>query len=99
MEERHAHSKAKYSPYRWDMTFLSSTPWLLWSFSVRIDTFVLSYSLQVQCEYAASDLQRAAKLRSLYAVTNPPPVVAQGVLKLQMRIAKGDDHEARHRRS
>ncbi|XP_016896046.1 zona pellucida sperm-binding protein 4-like isoform X2 [Cynoglossus semilaevis] len=60
VEERHAHSKAKYSPY----------------------------SLQVQCEYAASDLQRAAKLRSLYAVTNPPPVVAQGVLKLQMRIAK-----------
>ncbi|XP_062295329.1 zona pellucida sperm-binding protein 4-like [Scomber scombrus] len=43
--------------------------------------------LQVQCEYEPSDLKRAADLRSLYAVTNPPPVVALGTIKVQMRIA------------
>ncbi|XP_032392559.1 zona pellucida sperm-binding protein 4 [Etheostoma spectabile] len=46
------------------------------------------FSLRVQCEYEASDLARAADLRSLYAVTNPPPVVAQGTMGLRMRIAK-----------
>uniref|UniRef100_A0A671UMC5 Zona pellucida sperm-binding protein 4-like n=1 Tax=Sparus aurata TaxID=8175 RepID=A0A671UMC5_SPAAU len=46
------------------------------------------FSLQVQCEYEASDLKRAAELRSLYAVTNPPPVVALGTIGVQMRIAK-----------
>ncbi|XP_058509394.1 zona pellucida sperm-binding protein 4-like [Solea solea] len=46
------------------------------------------FSLQVQCEYATSDLKQAADLRSLYAVTNPPPVVALGAIQLQMRIAK-----------
>ncbi|XP_042361429.1 zona pellucida sperm-binding protein 4-like [Plectropomus leopardus] len=46
------------------------------------------FSLQVQCEYEASDLKRAADLRSLYAVTNPPPVVALGTIRVQMRIAK-----------
>ncbi|XP_035472230.2 zona pellucida sperm-binding protein 4-like isoform X2 [Scophthalmus maximus] len=45
------------------------------------------FSLQVQCEYAAADLKRAADLRSLYAVTNPPPVVALGTIRVQMRIA------------
>lgn len=47
------------------------------------------FSLQVQCEYGASDLKRVADLQSLYAVTNPPPVVAQGAIKVHMRIAKG----------
>lgn len=47
------------------------------------------FSLQVQCEYRASDIERVADLRSLYAVTNPPPVVAQGAIKVLMRIAKG----------
>uniref|UniRef100_UPI0037E8590E zona pellucida sperm-binding protein 4-like n=1 Tax=Semicossyphus pulcher TaxID=241346 RepID=UPI0037E8590E len=46
------------------------------------------FRLQVQCEYEASDLKRAADLKSLYAVTNPPPVVALGTIRVQMRIAK-----------
>nr|XP_046272284.1 zona pellucida sperm-binding protein 4-like isoform X2 [Scatophagus argus] len=46
------------------------------------------FSLQVQCEYEASDLKRAADLRSLYAVTNPPPVIALGAIRVQMRIAR-----------
>ncbi|KAM4530060.1 zona pellucida sperm-binding protein 4-like [Odontesthes bonariensis] len=45
------------------------------------------FSLQVQCEYEESDLKRAQHLRSLYTVTNPPPVVAQGTISVQMRIA------------
>ncbi|XP_033501361.2 zona pellucida sperm-binding protein 4-like [Epinephelus lanceolatus] len=46
------------------------------------------FSLQVQCEYAASDMKRAADFRSLYAVTNPPPVVGLGTIRVQMRIAR-----------
>ncbi|XP_051243978.1 zona pellucida sperm-binding protein 4-like [Dicentrarchus labrax] len=46
------------------------------------------FSLQVQCEYESSDLKRAANLRSLFPVTNPPPVVAQGAFRVQMRIAR-----------
>ncbi|KAK5856677.1 hypothetical protein PBY51_008258 [Eleginops maclovinus] len=46
------------------------------------------FSLQVQCEYEASDLRRAAGLRSLFPVTNPPPVVGLGTIGVQMRIAK-----------
>ncbi|XP_075879705.1 zona pellucida sperm-binding protein 4-like isoform X2 [Nelusetta ayraudi] len=46
------------------------------------------FLIQVQCEYSASDLKRAADLQSLYAVTNPPPVVAQGAIRVLMRIAK-----------
>ncbi|XP_047427740.1 zona pellucida sperm-binding protein 4-like [Mugil cephalus] len=45
------------------------------------------FSLQVECEYEASDLKQAAELRSWFAVTDPPPVVAQGTIKVQMRIA------------
>ncbi|XP_039467185.1 zona pellucida sperm-binding protein 4-like isoform X2 [Oreochromis aureus] len=45
------------------------------------------FSLQVQCEYDSSDLKHAAELRSLYAVTNPPPVIALGSIRVQMRIA------------
>ncbi|XP_023287370.1 zona pellucida sperm-binding protein 4-like [Seriola lalandi dorsalis] len=45
------------------------------------------FSLQVLCEYTPSDLRRAADLRSLYAVTNPPPVVALGTIRVQMKIA------------
>ncbi|XP_045928828.1 zona pellucida sperm-binding protein 4-like [Micropterus dolomieu] len=48
----------------------------------------LPFSLQVQCAYDASDLKRAAALQPLYAVTNPPPVVALGTIKVQMRMAK-----------
>ncbi|KAM9843135.1 zona pellucida sperm-binding protein 4-like [Aulostomus maculatus] len=48
---------------------------------------ILLFSLQVQCEYEASDLKRAADLRSSYAVTNPPPVVSLGTFRVQMRIA------------
>nr|XP_015800779.2 zona pellucida sperm-binding protein 4 [Nothobranchius furzeri] len=46
------------------------------------------FSLQVQCEYEESDLKRAKALRSLYTVTTPPAVVAQGTIRVQMRIAK-----------
>uniref|UniRef100_A0A8C6LYI8 Zona pellucida sperm-binding protein 4-like n=1 Tax=Nothobranchius furzeri TaxID=105023 RepID=A0A8C6LYI8_NOTFU len=42
-----------------------------------------------QCEYEESDLKRAKALRSLYTVTTPPVVVAQGTIRVQMRIAKG----------
>ncbi|GAA6215546.1 zona pellucida sperm-binding protein 4-like [Lates japonicus] len=45
------------------------------------------FSLQVLCEYTSSDLKRAADLRSLHAVTNPPPVAALGTIRVQMRIA------------
>ncbi|XP_061567205.1 zona pellucida sperm-binding protein 4-like [Cololabis saira] len=45
------------------------------------------FNLQVQCEYEESDLKRAKDLHSLYIVTNPPPVIGQGTIGLQMRIA------------
>ncbi|KAM9745775.1 zona pellucida sperm-binding protein 4-like isoform 1-T1 [Menidia menidia] len=45
------------------------------------------FSLEVQCEYEESDLKRVQHLRSLYTVTNPPPVTAQGTIEVQMRIA------------
>jgi len=47
------------------------------------------FSLQVECEYEESDLKRAQHLRSLYTVTDPPPVIAQGTISVQMRIATG----------
>ncbi|KAM3598552.1 uncharacterized protein V6R79_019506 [Siganus canaliculatus] len=46
------------------------------------------FSLQVQCEYEASDFKHAAEVRSLNAVTNPPPVVALGTIRVQMRLAE-----------
>lgn len=46
-------------------------------------------SLQVECEYDESDLKHAKDLRSLYTVTNPPAVVAQGTMRVQMRLATG----------
>ncbi|XP_054463925.1 zona pellucida sperm-binding protein 4-like [Anoplopoma fimbria] len=46
------------------------------------------FSLQVQCEYDASHLKRAAGLRSLFPVTNPPPVIGLGTIRVQMRVAK-----------
>ncbi|XP_029914937.1 zona pellucida sperm-binding protein 4-like isoform X2 [Myripristis murdjan] len=45
------------------------------------------FSLQVQCEYEAADVKRAADLRSLHGATNPPPVTALGTIRVQMRIA------------
>lgn len=48
------------------------------------------FSLQVQCEYEASDLMRAANLRSWYAATTPAPVVALGSFRVLMRIARGE---------
>lgn len=47
------------------------------------------FRLQVQCEYSASHLMRLEGLQSLHAEVNPPPVVAQGSVKVQMRIARG----------
>ncbi|XP_027897790.1 zona pellucida sperm-binding protein 4-like isoform X2 [Xiphophorus couchianus] len=46
-----------------------------------------AFSLQVECEYDESDLKHAKDLRSLYTVTNPPAVVAQGTMRVQMRLA------------
>ncbi|GLD45952.1 zona pellucida sperm-binding protein 4-like protein, partial [Lates japonicus] len=43
--------------------------------------------MKVLCEYTSSDLKHAADLRSLHAVTNPPPVAALGTIRVQMRIA------------
>uniref|UniRef100_A0A8C5G2A9 Zona pellucida sperm-binding protein 4-like n=1 Tax=Gouania willdenowi TaxID=441366 RepID=A0A8C5G2A9_GOUWI len=51
------------------------------------ETLHSPFSLQVQCEYEALDAKRAAELQPLYALTNPPPVVALGTIKVQMRIA------------
>lgn len=48
------------------------------------------FSLQVQCEYEASDFMRAANLRSLHAATTLPPVVALGSFRVHMRIAQGN---------
>uniref|UniRef100_A0A672YI23 ZP domain-containing protein n=1 Tax=Sphaeramia orbicularis TaxID=375764 RepID=A0A672YI23_9TELE len=45
--------------------------------------------LQVECEYNRSDLQHEADIWSFYAVTNPPPAVALGTIRVQMRIATG----------
>ncbi|KAI4822314.1 hypothetical protein KUCAC02_007868 [Chaenocephalus aceratus] len=46
------------------------------------------FSLQVQCEYDASDLKRADRFRALFPVTNPPTVVGLGTIGVQMRIAQ-----------
>lgn len=48
------------------------------------------FSLQVQCEYEASDFMRATNLRSLHAATTLPPVVALGSFRVHMRIAQGN---------
>uniref|UniRef100_H3CZT7 Zona pellucida sperm-binding protein 4 n=1 Tax=Tetraodon nigroviridis TaxID=99883 RepID=H3CZT7_TETNG len=45
----------------------------------------------VQCEYEASDLMRAANLRSWYAATTPAPVVALGSFRVLMRIAREEN--------
>ncbi|XP_056143685.1 zona pellucida sperm-binding protein 4-like [Lampris incognitus] len=45
------------------------------------------FSLQVQCEFVASDLSHAANWRSIHIATNPPPVTALGTVRVQMRIA------------
>ncbi|XP_069557558.1 zona pellucida sperm-binding protein 4-like [Brachyistius frenatus] len=45
------------------------------------------FNLQVECEYDAVDRKRATDLHSSFAVTNPPPVVALGNIRVQMRIA------------
>lgn len=51
---------------------------------------LVDLSLQVQCEYESSASKRAAYMRPLFAVTNPPPVVALGTIRVLMRIAKGN---------
>lgn len=57
------------------------------------------FSLQVQCEYEVPDLMRAANLRSLYAVTTLPPVVALGSFRVLMRIAQGNKTNLSHLRA
>ncbi|KAK2833816.1 hypothetical protein Q5P01_017705 [Channa striata] len=57
-------------------------------YEVEVEEPHSPFSLQVQCEYEAEDLKRAADLQSLYVVTNPPPVAALGTISVQMRIAK-----------
>uniref|UniRef100_A0A3Q2FH02 P-type domain-containing protein n=1 Tax=Cyprinodon variegatus TaxID=28743 RepID=A0A3Q2FH02_CYPVA len=49
----------------------------------------ISALLQVECVYEESDFKLAKELRSLYAVTNPPAVVAKGTIRAQMRLATG----------
>ncbi|XP_053706667.1 zona pellucida sperm-binding protein 4-like [Synchiropus splendidus] len=45
------------------------------------------FSVRVQCEYETTELMRAADLRSFQTVTNPPPAVALGNIRVQMRLA------------
>ncbi|XP_077590610.1 zona pellucida sperm-binding protein 4-like [Stigmatopora nigra] len=45
-----------------------------------------SFRLQVECKYSALEARHIVNLHS-YAVTNPPPVIALGTFRLQMRIA------------
>ncbi|XP_034046865.1 zona pellucida sperm-binding protein 4-like [Thalassophryne amazonica] len=45
------------------------------------------FSLQVQCEFQATDLLHTADLRTFSSIANPPPVVGLGNIKVQMRIA------------
>lgn len=47
------------------------------------------FSVQVQCEYNALHVKRAADLRPFSPVTKPPPAVALGTMVVQMRIAQG----------
>ncbi|XP_026201647.1 zona pellucida sperm-binding protein 4-like [Anabas testudineus] len=53
-----------------------------------------AFSLQVQCEYDAADLKRAADLRPLHEVTNPPLVAALGTIRVQMRIATDESFKS-----
>ncbi|KAM8844557.1 zona pellucida sperm-binding protein 4-like isoform 2-T2 [Spinachia spinachia] len=46
------------------------------------------FNVQVQCEYNALHVKRAADLRSFSPVTKPPPAVALGNIVVQMRIAQ-----------
>uniref|UniRef100_A0AAQ4NTN8 Uncharacterized protein n=1 Tax=Gasterosteus aculeatus aculeatus TaxID=481459 RepID=A0AAQ4NTN8_GASAC len=46
------------------------------------------FSVQVQCEYNALHVKRAADLRPFSPVTKPPPAVALGTMVVQMRIAQ-----------
>ncbi|XP_037332388.2 zona pellucida sperm-binding protein 4-like [Pungitius pungitius] len=46
------------------------------------------FNVQVQCEYNALHVKRAADLRSFSPVTKPPPAVALGTIVVQMRIAQ-----------
>lgn len=90
LEERHTKSPTK-SPFRWVCgLFFLLFPALTFLCAVinRADE-IGDFSLQVQCEYEAADLMRAANLRSLYATT-PPPVVALGSFRVLMRIAQGN---------
>ncbi|KAF3846785.1 hypothetical protein F7725_003863 [Dissostichus mawsoni] len=45
------------------------------------------FRLLVQCEYDASDLKRAAGLRSLFPVTNPPTVVGLGTIGEKLPVS------------
>ncbi|XP_076020652.1 zona pellucida sperm-binding protein 4-like [Genypterus blacodes] len=57
---------------------------------VQTETKRSPLSLRVQCQYDRSALKRAADLWSSHAVTNPPPAVAFGTIRVQMRIATDD---------
>nr|XP_040047043.1 zona pellucida sperm-binding protein 4-like isoform X1 [Gasterosteus aculeatus aculeatus] len=46
------------------------------------------FNVQVQCEYNALHVKRAADLRPFSPVTKPPPAVALGTMVVQMRIAQ-----------
>ncbi|XP_031726707.1 zona pellucida sperm-binding protein 4-like [Anarrhichthys ocellatus] len=46
------------------------------------------FSVQVRCEYDLTHVKRAADLRSFFPVTNPPPAIALGTMRVQMRIAQ-----------
>ncbi|XP_068435626.1 zona pellucida sperm-binding protein 4-like [Clinocottus analis] len=45
------------------------------------------FRVHVQCEFEATDENRTADQRPSFPVTNPPPVMALGTMRVQMRIA------------
>ncbi|KAM9391747.1 zona pellucida sperm-binding protein 4-like [Pholidichthys leucotaenia] len=71
VEELYSQSSAKHSPFS----------------ANKLLIHLFFQSLLVQCEYEPSDLKRAKDLLFFHAVTSPPPVVAQGIIRVQMRIA------------
>lgn len=83
VEVEEQNQKRRHSPFRYAFTHFF--------FSGGVNKLIFSsvLSLQVECEYEESDLIRAKDLRSLHAVTNPPAVVAQGTIRVQMRLATG----------
>nr|XP_057905372.1 zona pellucida sperm-binding protein 4-like [Doryrhamphus excisus] len=53
----------------------------------RADNNRTPFRVQIECESKASNVRRAVNFPSRHTVTNPPPVVALGSIRVQMRMA------------